>query len=79
MKTSAIIHALLATVNPFDVIIVILAVGAVVGFVAYSIWKKKKGKGGGCGCGCNGCAAAGSCPSRKNAEIEQANNEDKKD
>ena len=79
MKTSAIIHALLAAVNPFDVIIVILADGAVVGCVAYSIWKKKKGKGGGCGCGCNGCVAAGSCPSRKNTEIEQANNEDKKD
>ena len=72
MKTSVIIQMLLATVNPFDVIVVILAVGAVVGFVVYSIWKKKNGKGGGCGCGCNGCAAAGTCPSRAAIKNEQA-------
>ena len=78
MMTSAIIQALLTAVNPFDVIVIILAVGAVAGYAVYSIWKKKKGKGGGCGCGCNGCAAAGTCPSRKN-ENGQANNEEKKD
>ena len=48
--------------KPIDYIIIILAVAAVVGVVAYNIWKKKNGKGG-CGCGCSGCPSAGSCSS----------------
>ena len=39
MMTSAIIQALLTAVNPFDVIVIILAVGAVAGYAVYSIWK----------------------------------------
>jgi hypothetical protein len=78
MKASVIIQSLLAAVNPFDIIIIVLAVGAVVGYVAYAIWKKKNDKGGGCGCGCSGCPSAASCAARKQ-NAEQANEENKKD
>ena len=78
MKASVIIQSLLAAVNPFDIIIIVLAVGAVIGYAAYSVWKKKKGKGGGCGCGCSGCPSASSCAAKKQ-NAEQANEENKKD
>lgn len=79
MKTNVIIQALLAAINPFDIVVIVLAVGAVIGYVAYALWKKKKGKGGGCGCGCSGCPSASSCASRKNQEEEQANKDEEKE
>ncbi len=54
--------------EPIDIIIIVAAVLAVVGVIAYNVWKKKKGKGGcGCGCGCGGCSG---CPSAKKDEEE---------
>ncbi len=42
-----------------EIIILIAAIGIVVGVIAYSIYKKARGKGGGCGCDCSSC---GGCP-----------------
>ena len=53
--------------KPIDILIIILAIGMVVGTIVYSLWKKKQGKGG-CGCGCNGCPSASFCASAKNAQ-----------
>ena len=59
--------------QPIDIIIIILAIGMVIGTIAYNVWKKKKGKGGcGCGCGCDGCPSAGLCASTKQTEPPKA-------
>ena len=59
--------------QPIDIIIIILAIGMVVGTIAYNVWKKKNGKGGcGCGCGCDGCPSAGLCASAKQTEQPQS-------
>ncbi|MBQ8322913.1 MAG: FeoB-associated Cys-rich membrane protein [Clostridia bacterium] len=51
--------------KPIDIVIIVVAALAVIGVVAWQIWKKKTGKGGGgCGCGCEGCTN-GSCPSAR--------------
>ena len=78
MKASAIIQSLLAAVNAFDIIVIISAVSAVVGYAVYAIWKKKNDKGGGCACGCNGCPSVSSCAARKQ-NAEQVNEAEKKD
>ncbi|MBQ2714045.1 MAG: FeoB-associated Cys-rich membrane protein [Clostridia bacterium] len=46
---------------PFiDIVIIILAVGTLVGVVAWSIRNKKKGKTS-CGCDCSKCSGCSSC------------------
>ena len=46
--------------EPIDIILIVLLAIAVIGIIAYLIWKKRKGEGG-CGCGCNTCPSAGAC------------------
>ena len=48
--------------KPIDIFIIAVAALAVVGVIAWQIWKKKTGRSGGCGCGCNGCSNK-NCPS----------------
>lgn len=76
MQKNAIIHTLLSTVNGFDVVVIVLAVCAVIGYVAYAVWKKKQGKSG-CGCGCADCPSAGACPSAKEAERQSKDGQDR--
>ncbi len=45
-----------------DWILLSISAVAVVGIVAWLVWKKKTGRGG-CGCGCQGCPHAGACHS----------------
>ncbi|MBQ8885101.1 MAG: FeoB-associated Cys-rich membrane protein [Clostridia bacterium] len=51
--------------GPVDIIILIAAIGIVVGVVVGAVIKKKKGKSVGCGCGCSTCPHGGSCASSK--------------
>ena len=49
--------------NPIDIVIIVLASVAVVGFIGYRIWQKKTGKPYDCGCG--DCSACHGCPHKK--------------
>lgn len=51
-----------------EIIILVAAVGIVVGVIVWNIVKKKRGKGGCCGCDCSSCCAA--CRSAKNGKKE---------
>ena len=53
--------------SPIDIVILVLAVAAVVGVVAYAVVRKKQGKSVGCDCSsCNGNCSG--CPSKQKQE-----------
>ena len=61
--------------KPIDYIIIGIVAAAVLGAIAYLIWRKKKGISG-CGCGCSGCPHAGACHSQKEIASKAENNTD---
>lgn len=46
--------------EPIDIILIVILAIALIGIIAYLLWKKRKGESG-CGCGCSSCPSAGAC------------------